>query len=304
MLHVAEGITQIDTLLGGWKGVTAAYVVAGDNPALVETGSFTSADAVRAALDTMGLGPADLAWIVLTHVHLDHCGGTGTLAEHFPNAQVVVHPRGARHLAQPERLVNGSMAVYGELFPVIGGLQPTAEARIVTADDGHRVTISPGRDLVLLHAPGHARHHAIVVDEFTGTIMAGDALGVRLPGGGLYPAVPPPEFNLADAITTLRRIADLGAERLLLGHFGSPGDPGEALETAERQQTQAAEAARRAWAEVGTVEAVDRAVRRALPPDIEVGEGPALDRLDELGWIGNNAAGLAKWAAETAATTP
>jgi glyoxylase-like metal-dependent hydrolase (beta-lactamase superfamily II) len=304
VLVVAEGITQIDTLLGGWEGVTAAYVVAGDNPALVETGSLTSADAVRAALDGMGLGPGDLAWIVLTHVHLDHCGGTGTLAEHFPNAQVVVHPRGARHLAEPERLVNGSMAVYGDLFPTIGGLEPTAQARIVTADDGHRVPISPGRDLVMLHAPGHAKHHAIVVDETTGTVMAGDALGVRLPGGGLYPAVPPPEFNLADAIATLRRIADLGAERLLLGHFGSPGDPSEALETAERQQSQAAEAARLAWIDEGTIEAVDLAVRRVIPPDVEVGEGPALDRLGELGWIDNNAAGLAKWAAETVALAP
>lgn len=303
MLAVAEGITQIDTLLGGWEGVTAAYVVAGDSPALVETGSLTSAGAVRAALDGMGLGPADLAWIVLTHVHLDHCGGTGTLAEHFPNARVVVHPRGARHLAQPERLVNGSAAVYGDFFPVIGGLEPTAEARIVTAADGHRVCISPGRDLVMLHAPGHARHHAIVVDEATGTVMAGDALGIRLPGGGLYPAVPPPEFNLDDAIATLRRIADLDAERLLLGHFGDPGDPAEALETAERQQSQAAEAARLAWIDAGTIEAVDRAVRRALPPEREVGEGPALDRLGELGWIENNTAGLAKWAAETVAST-
>lgn len=302
MLAIAEGITQIDTLLGGWEGVTAAYVIAGDNPALVETGSLTSAGVVRAALGAMGLGPADLAWIVLTHVHLDHCGGTGTLAEHFPNAQVVVHPRGARHLAQPERLVSGSMAVYGALFPVIGGLEPTAETRLVTADDGHRVPVSPGRDLVMLHAPGHARHHSIVVDETTGTVMAGDALGVRLPGGGLYPAVPPPEFNLDDALSTLRRIADLGPERLLLGHFGSPGDPAEALETAERQQSRAAEAARLAWIDAGTVEAVDQAVRRALPPAVEVGEGPALDRLDELGWIDNNAAGLAKWAAETVAS--
>jgi glyoxylase-like metal-dependent hydrolase (beta-lactamase superfamily II) len=298
---VAQGITQIDTLLGGWEGVTAAYLVAGENPALVETGSFTSAAVVRAALSDLDLGPDDLAWIVLTHVHLDHCGGTGTLAEQFPSATVVVHPRGARHLAQPERLVNGSMAVYGNLFPLIGGLDPTAEERIVTAEDGHRVPIGPGRDLVVLHAPGHAKHHAIVVDEVTGTVMAGDALGVKLPGGGLYPAVPPPEFDLDAAIASLHRIRDLGARRLLLGHFGSPGDPNEALDTAERQQSLAAEAARRGWAEGGTVEAVDRAVRQALPPEVEVGRGRALDRLTEMGWIDNNAGGLAKWAAEMAA---
>lgn len=301
MSTAAPGITQIDTLLGGWEGVTAAYVVEGDNPALVETGSFTSAPAVRAALAAMDLGPEDLAWIVLTHIHLDHCGGTGTLAAHFPNARVVVHPRGARHLAQPDRLVNASMAVYGPLGPTIGGLDPTPESRIVTADDGHRVRVAPGRDLVMLHAPGHARHHAIVLDETTGTVMAGDALGVRLPGGGLYPAVPPPEFDLDAALTTLARIRALGAERLLLGHFGSPGDPEESIAQSERQQTLAAQAALRAWVDAGTVEAVDRAVRSAVPPEREVGEGPALDRLRALGWIENNAAGLAKWAGETAA---
>lgn len=300
MSTVAPGITQIDTLLGGWEGVTAAWLVAGDNPALVETGSFTSADAVRGALADIGMGPGDLAWIVLTHIHLDHCGGTGTLAAHFPNAQVVVHPRGARHLAQPERLVTASMAVYGELGPVIGGLDATPEERITTADDGYVVPISPGRDLVMFHAPGHARHHAIVVDGATGTVMAGDALGVQLLGGGLYPAVPPPEFDLDATISTLARIRDLRAERLLLGHFGSPGDPDEALDRAERLQTRAAEAARAAWADSGTVEAVDRAVRVAIPPEEEVGPGTALDRLEAMGWIANNAAGLAKWAADTA----
>ena len=301
MPTVAPGILQIDTLLGGWDGVTAAYVVAGENPALVETGAFTSAPAVYAALTTMGLGPDDLAWIVLTHIHLDHCGGTGTLAARFPRARIVVHPRGARHLARPERLVDASMAVYGALGPTIGGLDPTPDERIVTADDGHRVSIAPGRDLVMLHAPGHARHHAIVLDEATGTVMAGDALGVRLPGGGLYPAVPPPEFDLEAAVTTLHRIRALRPERLLLGHFGSAGDPGGAIDQAERQQTLVAEAALRAWAESGTVESVGRAVREVLPPEREVGEGPALDRLRALGWIENNIAGLAKWAGEKTA---
>lgn len=301
VVEIAPGIVQIDTLLGGWEGVTAAYLVAGESPALVETGAFTSAGAVRQALSETGLGPEDLAWIVLTHIHLDHCGGTGTLAAEFPRARVVVHPRGVRHLAHPERLVTASMAVYGALGTIIGGLEPTPEERIVAADDGHRVPVAPGRALVVLHAPGHARHHAIVVDEATGTVMAGDALGVRLPGAGLYPAVPPPEFDLDATRATLARIGALRPERLLLGHFGSVGDPRAALAHAVRQQTLAAEAAEAAWRRLGTLEAVDQAVRAAVPPEREVGEGPALDRLRSLGWIENNAAGLAKWAAERVA---
>ena len=111
--EVAPGIAMVDTLLGGMEGVTSAYLVSGDRPALVDAGARTTAQTVRDALAAAGLGPADLAWIVLTHVHLDHCGATGILAEAFPGARVVVHRRGARHLSEPGRLVAGSAAVYG-----------------------------------------------------------------------------------------------------------------------------------------------------------------------------------------------
>ena len=297
----ADDIVVMDTLLGGWPGVTAAYLVPGESPALVETGARTSAETVREALVALGMGPDDLAWIVLTHIHLDHCGGTGDLARAFPRARVVVHPRGVRHLGSPERLVTASAAVYGALAPVIGGLEPTAEDRIVPAEDGHRVRVGPGRDLTLLDAPGHARHHMIVVDEATGTVMAGDALGVKLDGGGLYPAVPPPEFDLDASRATLRRIAAARPLRLLIGHFADPGPPEEMLATAERQQALVAGAAERAWRREGTVAAVDRAIRMTLPPEGQVGEGPALERLRSLGWIENNTTGLAKWAGERVA---
>ena len=181
MHEVAPGITMIDTLLAGWPGVTAAYLVEGHRPAIVDPGARTSAPALRAALDARGLGPRDLAWIVLTHVHLDHCGSTGILAQAFPRARVVVHERGARHLAEPGRLVAGSAAVYGRRWSLYGLLDRTPEERIVAAADGHRVDVGAGRSLVMLATPGHARHHMSVLDEATGTVMAGDAVGVRMP---------------------------------------------------------------------------------------------------------------------------
>ena len=101
MEEIAPGVRMIDTLLAGWTGVTAAYLVTGDDPALVDTGARTSAQAVRDALAAAGIGRDDLRWIVLTHVHLDHCGATGILAHAYPRARVVVHVRGARHLAEP-----------------------------------------------------------------------------------------------------------------------------------------------------------------------------------------------------------
>ncbi|MEW6581589.1 MAG: MBL fold metallo-hydrolase [Actinomycetota bacterium] len=288
-----SGIVQIDTLLGGIPGAAASYLVEGDAPAVVDTGAQTSAEVLAAALAARGLGPEDLAWIILTHVHLDHCGGTGDLARAFPRARIVVHPRGARHLVAPDRLVEATRAVFGGL-DLLGGLEAVEEARIVPADDGVRIAIGPGRDLVALHAPGHARHHLVVLDEATGVVMAGDALGVRLPGARLYPAVPPPEFDLDAARATLARLRALDPAALLLGHFGDVGDPAAALTESERLQTLAAGAAARAWRRFGTVAAVDRAVRAIVPPEPHL--GGALATMRRLGWVGNNAVGLARWA--------
>jgi glyoxylase-like metal-dependent hydrolase (beta-lactamase superfamily II) len=293
-VEVAPGIALVDTLLGGREGITAAYLVAGPSPALVETGAQTSAPAVRAALERAGLAPADLAWLVLTHIHLDHCGGTGALAEAFPNATVVVHRRGARHLVSPERLVVASHVVYGETSWLYGGLDPVPEDRIVPAEDGQRIAVGPGRHLVMMEATGHARHHMAVLDEATGAVMAGDALGVRFPGAGLYPAVPPPDFDLDASLRTLARLRDLEPPELLLGHFGPVPEPQEAIALAERQLVVASDAALGAWRADGTVEAVRAAVLEALPLEQSVGAG--IDRWRWLQWEPNNAGGLAAWA--------
>ncbi len=294
-MEVADGITMFDTLLGGWQGITAAYLVTGTQPALVETGAQTSVPAVRSALDVLGLGPDDLAWIVLTHVHLDHCGGVGDLALAFPRATIVVHERGAPHLAAPAHLVAASAAVYGAHAPLYGGLTAVAEDRIMPVGDGDRIGLGGTRELVMIDAPGHARHHVAVLDEATGTLMAGDALGVRLAEAGLYPSIPPPEFDLDQALATLRRLSTLEPERLLLGHYGPVPDPQEAIALAITQQTIAAETAWAAWRTDGPG-AVSDAVARALPLDEAVQNAAAIDVWERLDWARNNIAGLARWA--------
>ncbi|HUR48572.1 MAG TPA: MBL fold metallo-hydrolase, partial [Acidimicrobiales bacterium] len=101
---IAPGITQIDTRLGGWEQVTAGYLVDGDSPVLVETGSQSSVPVLLGALAELNVGAADLSAVVVTHIHLDHAGGVGDVARAFPNATVYVHEKGARHLADPSRL--------------------------------------------------------------------------------------------------------------------------------------------------------------------------------------------------------
>src|SRR6266436_27781 len=118
-------VFQIDTRMAGYDGVTAGYLIRGDRPCLVETGTAPSAPTVRDALARLGVGPGDLATVVVTHIHLDHAGGVGHIAEMFPSAEIVVHELGARHLADPSRLMGSARQVYGDaLDGLFGELAP------------------------------------------------------------------------------------------------------------------------------------------------------------------------------------
>ncbi len=289
-------IAVIDTRLGGMEGVTAVYLVPGERPALVDAGARTSAGTVRAALDSLGMAPGDLRWIVLTHIHLDHCGATGILAAAFPRATVLVHRRGARHLVEPGRLVAASAGVYGSRWSLYGGLDRTPAARVVAVDDGHRVNLGGGRVLAMLETPGHARHHMSVLDEATGTVLAGDALGVRFPGAGLYPALPPSEIDLDAGDASLARLEEIRPLHLRAAHFGDVPDPMEALALARRQLALVREAAEAADGPA----ALATEVERRLPLGASVGDAVALGLWRRLGWADANIDGVGGWMASRA----
>jgi glyoxylase-like metal-dependent hydrolase (beta-lactamase superfamily II) len=287
---------MVDTLLGGTEGVTSVYLVSGDRPALVDAGARTTAQTVRDALAAAGIGADDLAWIVLTHVHLDHCGATGILARAFPRARVMVHRRGARHLSEPGRLVAGSAAVYGAHWSLYGGLDATPADRITAVEDGHRVPVAPGRDLVMRETLGHARHHMSVHEESTGTVLAGDAAGVRFPGGGLYPALPPPDIDLDAGDRSLAMLAALAPTSLCLAHFGPAPDPAETIALAREQLARVGEATRAAMAAGGGRARIAAELARALPLEPAVRDPAVVARWRDLGWADANVDGLAGWA--------
>ena len=292
--EIGPGVIQIDTLLGGWHNVTAGYLIQGREPVLVETGSQSSVDALLAALAELNVAPTDLAGIAVTHIHLDHAGGVGNVAQAFPNATVYVHEKGARHLVDPAKLVNSAAMVYGDLLDSLyGRLDPTPAERVHVLEDGETIAIDANRTLTTVDSPGHAKHHLALHDSETGLLFAGDAVGVRLPDAGvLRPSTPPPDFDLEQAIASLRRFADRRPTGVALAHFGLVPDPMATLVEAEQILRKWAEVAERAFREERDIaEALDT----AFGAELEGIDPVHKEKLETLNGIHSNAAGFRRW---------
>jgi glyoxylase-like metal-dependent hydrolase (beta-lactamase superfamily II) len=298
--YIAPGVLEIDTLLGGWEKVTAGYLVEGPAPVLVETGSQSSVPVLLAALRDHGLGPEDLAGIAVTHVHLDHAGGVGDVASAFPRATIYVHPRGARHLADPARLVASAATVYGEaLDSLYGRLTASPPERVTALEDGETIEVGAGRRLACVHSPGHAKHHMALHDEGSGALFVGDAMGVRLPDAGvLRPATPPADFDLDLALDSLHRFKDRQPSALALAHYGLlPGPPDDALGEAAEILSEWASVAEQAWYAGRDVE---EALRERYEPEMLALPAPHRERLETLNGLHSNAEGLKQWLAKRA----
>lgn len=242
-------VIVIDTMTAGVSGVTAGYLLPTARPVLVECGPSLTIEATIEALRGLGMGPEDLAFLVVTHVHLDHAGGAGDLLEAFPRAKVVVSTRGARHLNDPERLNASAKQVYGPMYDTVyGPCTPIDARRIVAAEHEQVLELGAGRRLILLDSPGHAKHHLSVFDPDLGALFSGDSVGVRLAGmETLRPATPPADFNYETMCVTLELYRERAPEHLYLAHFGAIGPAAEALDDAEQRLREWVEVAERAW---------------------------------------------------------
>lgn len=291
---LGPGVRQVDTLLGGWERVTAGYLIEGTQPALVETGSQSSVGSLLQGLDDLGVAPTDLASIVVTHIHLDHAGGVGDVAQAFPNATVYVHEKGARHLVDPTRLVNSAAMVYGDLLDSLyGRLEPTEAHRVKVLEDGEELRVGPNRVLTTIDSPGHAKHHLALHDSESGILFAGDAVGVRLPDAGiLRPATPPPDFDLDLALTSLGRFAERRPAGIALAHFGLVPEPFSILEEAKGTLRRWAEVAEAAWQ---ADEDIAGALDAAFGDQLDDVDPVHREKLETLNGIHSNAAGFKRW---------
>ncbi len=297
--EVAEGITGIDTKMVGRYLVTSAYLVTAEEPALVETGPTTSADAVQLGLDTLGMGPEDLAHIVVTHIHLDHAGGVGTLAQRFPRATIWVQERGAPHLADPTKLVASTERVYGaeQMREFFGDVEPVPSGRLRAVSEGDVISLND-RQLDVLYTPGHASHHACLVDSVTGAVFTGDAMGVHLPDVRvLRPATPPPDFDIELAVESIERIRSRARSILLLSHFGSVTEVDHLCDLAVQRIRAWGNAVRDAMRTTDDLDQIAAVLERQGAKEYreDADEEIDMERYDILSSIRTNAVGLMRY---------
>lgn len=222
-----HGIHTIDTGFVRPQFDAAYLLVERGRAAFIDCGTNHAVPRLLAALDEAGLSPAAVDWLILTHVHLDHAGGAGELIARLPNARLLVHPRGARHMIDPAQLWAGASAVYGEavMEQTYGRLRPIAAERVVEAADGHVVELA-GRALRCLDTPGHARHHLCVFDARANVCFTGDTFGLSYRefdgahGPFILPTTSPVQFDPVALHASIDRLLALRPAAMYLTHYG------------------------------------------------------------------------------------
>lgn len=226
-IDLPYGVSTIDT---GYlrPGFDASYLlVERGQAAVVDVGTSFSTPRILRTLTDKNIAPEAVRYVMVTHVHLDHAGGAGTLMHHLPKAQLVVHPRGAPHLIDPTKLIAGATAVYGEAHfrALYGEIVPVAAERVIAAPDNFELNMN-GRPLLFLDTPGHARHHYCIYDAASRGIFSGDTFGLSYrefdtdQGPFIFPTTTPVQFDPEAMRASIERLLSFNPQRLYLTHYG------------------------------------------------------------------------------------
>jgi glyoxylase-like metal-dependent hydrolase (beta-lactamase superfamily II) len=246
-----DGITAIDAEYL-YPGHAAAHLIEDHGrAAFVDVGTNFSVPYLLAALAELKIPREAVDYLLLTHVHLDHAGGAGALLRELPNARALLHPRGAPHLIEPDRLIAGSKAVYGEarFEALYGELVPLPGERVHVVADGERVRLGE-RTLELIHTPGHALHHYAVVDAAHASIFPGDTFGISYRafdtanGAFIFPTTTPTQFDPKQLIASIDRMLKYAPRSMYLMHFSRVTDVARLGEWLKEQVRDLAQLAR------------------------------------------------------------
>ncbi|MEK3978992.1 MBL fold metallo-hydrolase [Psychrobacillus sp. FSL K6-2836] len=231
-----ERIYLIDGFDMGESERTGTYVIDESELTIIETGPSPSVKHVKSGLESLGFSLDQVKYIIVTHIHLDHAGGAGLLLKDCPNAKIVVHPKGVRHLAEPERLIAGAKAVYGNKFEeLFDPIIPIPNERMVIKNDEEILKIGAACILKFFDTPGHANHHFSIYDPISNGMFTGDTVGVRyeqLISDGVtffLPSTSPNQFNPAAMQRAIELFVQMNLQYIYYGHFGVTNSPKEAL---------------------------------------------------------------------------
>jgi glyoxylase-like metal-dependent hydrolase (beta-lactamase superfamily II) len=225
----------IDLETAGIRNFIASYVLKGKEVAIVETGPTSSVPNLLSSLEKLDVKPETVSYVAISHIHLDHGGGAGTLLKRLPKAKVVVHPRGAPHLANPEKLWQQSRMVLGEITELYGAPEPVSEERIIAAADGMVLDVGNNVSLKVLETLGHASHHLSYYDPLSHGIFPGDAAGIYLKEVDVTVPTTPAPLRLDMALASLDKLIDLKPRVMYYSHFGEAFDALEKLQAYKRQ---------------------------------------------------------------------
>jgi len=259
---VADKIYRFETMLSVMTSPFTVYLIKESQGVVIDPGPAALVPRIQEAMKQLGMN--DLAYIIPTHIHVDHAGGAGKLAQLYPGAKVLVHPAGVKHVVDPSRLIESTRKVFGEDFEIgFGPILPVPESQIKSVEDGEIITVG-NRDLQIIYAPGHAPHHIAIFDRSVKGIFCGEALG--LPGGKdkqiPLPAVAPPSFDQETYIQTMEKLRKLNARILFYSHGGVVGHDVDRLITQAEENTRIlGDIILKALKEGGTNEDVTRRIK-------------------------------------------
>jgi len=235
--EVAERIYLIDNRLYGIPKWGSIYLINEEEKALIDVGPTTSLATVLEGIKKIGVKAQEINYIIVTHIHLDHAGGAGALLESMPQAQVVVHHKGARHLVDPTRLVSSVAETQGEkAMRMFGPVVPIREERVRAVSGDEVIDLSAQQALRIIDAPGHASHELCIYERRNNGLFSGDAIGISvLENEVVLPVTPEPSFDLERYLDTLERLMALRASRIYFAHFGASSKVQESLELAKEK---------------------------------------------------------------------